>query len=57
MVVVQLDDQNKIGSIDICHLASAHERNDTRIGLKMARSGFDSGFSVAFVVADDGPAR
>lgn len=41
--------------IDICHLASAHERNDTRVGVKMARSAIDAGLSVAFVVADDGP--
>ena len=40
---------------DICHLASAHERNDTRVGVKMAGSAMNSGFSVAFVVADDGP--
>ena len=45
----------QLASIDICHLASAHERNDTRIGLKMARSALDQGLSVAFVVADDGP--
>ena len=45
----------QIATVDICHLASAHERNDTRIGVKMARSAIDQGLSVAFVVADDGP--
>ena len=40
---------------DVCHLASAHERDDIRIGIKMARSAVDHGLSVAFVVADDGP--
>lgn len=43
------------GGPDICHLASAHERNDTRVGVKMAGSAIQAGLSVAFVVADDGP--
>ncbi|WP_415890269.1 glycosyltransferase family 4 protein [Neptuniibacter sp. SY11_33] len=41
-------DQN----VDICHLASAHKRNDTRIGVKMARSAIEAGYSVGYVVAD-----
>ena len=47
--------KQQLATVDICHLASAHERNDTRIGVKMARSAIDQGLSVAFVVADDGP--
>ena len=38
--------------IDICHLSSAHGRDDIRIGAKMARSAIQDGMSVAFVVAD-----
>ena len=38
--------------IDICHLSSAHGRDDIRIGAKMARSAIQDGMSAAFVVAD-----
>lgn len=49
-------EENRTGNrVDICHLASAHERDDTRVGVKMAQSAIDAGLSVAFVVADDGP--
>ena len=48
-------ENQKADRIDICHLASAHERNDTRVGVKMAQSAIGHGLSVAFVVADDGP--
>ena len=45
MVVAQLDDQTQDwGRPDICHLASAHERNDTRVGVKMAGSAMKAAF-------------
>ena len=46
-------ENQKADRIDICHLASAHERNDTRVGVDGAKCR-GHGLSVAFVVADDG---
>ena len=37
---------------DICHIASAHSRYDTRIGVKFCKSLLEDGYRVSFVVAD-----
>lgn len=41
--------------IDICHVATAHQRNDTRVGVKMAKAAMKEKYQVAFIVADGRP--
>ncbi len=39
--------------IDVVHLTSVHQRNDTRIFIKQCRSLVENGYEVVLVVADD----